>query len=69
MGDRLIVVNPGVRPAGTGRDDQERTATPAEAVRAGASYIVVGRPITQANDPAKAANSIVLEMEQASKAR
>ena len=69
MGDRLIIVNPGVRPAGTGNDDQERTCTPAEAVTAGASYIVVGRPITKADNPAKAAHSIVLEMEQASKAR
>ena len=69
MGDRLIIVNPGVRPAGTGNDDQERTSTPAEAVTAGASYIVVGRPITKANDPAKAAHAIVLEMEQASKTR
>jgi orotidine-5'-phosphate decarboxylase len=65
LGDRLIIVNPGVRPAGAGSDDQERTATPAEAVRAGASYIVVGRPITRADNPAKAATQIVLEMEHA----
>lgn len=62
LGDSLIIVNPGVRPAGTGSDDQERTATPAEAVQAGASYVVVGRPITKAGDPAKAAANIVLEM-------
>src|SRR5262249_42767003 len=69
LGDRLIIVNPGVRPAGAGSDDQERTATPAEAVLAGASYIVVGRPITKADYPAKAAENIVLEMEHASKTR
>ncbi len=65
FGPGLIIVNPGVRPAGASKDDQERTATPAEAIRAGASYIVVGRPITKADDPAKAARQIVLEMEQA----
>jgi orotidine-5'-phosphate decarboxylase len=69
LGDSLIIVNPGVRPAGTGSDDQERTATPVEAVQAGASYVVVGRPITKAGDPAKAAANIVLEMEQAASHR
>jgi len=66
LGPNLIIVNPGVRPAGMGKDDQERTATPAEAIQAGATYIVVGRPITQAQDPAKAATQIVLEMERKS---
>lgn len=65
LGSDLVIVNPGVRPGGAGKDDQERTATPAEAIRAGASYIVVGRPITKADDPAKAAHDIVLEMERA----
>jgi len=65
FGPGLIIVNPGMRPAGASKDDQERTATPAEAIRAGASYIVVGRPITKADDPAKAAREIVLEMERA----
>jgi orotidine-5'-phosphate decarboxylase len=65
LGQGFFIVNPGVRPAGTGKDDQARTATPADAVRAGATHIVVGRPITQAKDPAKAAHNIVLEMEQA----
>jgi orotidine-5'-phosphate decarboxylase len=66
LGSNRLIVNPGVRPSGAGKDDQERTATPAEAIRAGASYIVVGRPITKAQDPAKAAREIVLEMERAS---
>jgi orotidine-5'-phosphate decarboxylase len=65
LGKGFLIVNPGVRPAGTSKDDQERTATPADAIRAGATHIVVGRPITQAKDPAKAARGIVLEMEQA----
>lgn len=69
MGPNLVIVNPGVRPAGSGKDDQERTATPAEAIRAGASYIVVGRPITKADNPARAADQIVLEIEQAQIAR
>jgi len=66
LGESLLIVNPGIRPAGVGKDDQARTATPAEAIRAGASHIVVGRPITKAQDPAKAAREIVLEMERAS---
>jgi orotidine-5'-phosphate decarboxylase len=65
LGEGFIIVNPGVRPAGATKDDQERTATPADAIRAGATHIVVGRPITQAKDPAKAAHKIVLDMEQA----
>lgn len=65
--DFLIVV-PGIRPAQgaqSRRDDQARIATPAEAVRAGADYLVVGRPITAAADPAVAAREIVAEMASA----
>lgn len=55
----LLKVIPGVRPAGTDTtDDQARTATPEDAIRRGADYIVVGRPITQAKDPAAAAAAI-----------
>ena len=57
-----VLVTPGVRPAGAGTDDQARTATPAAAIRAGADYLVVGRPITGAPDPAAAARAILEEM-------
>jgi orotidine-5'-phosphate decarboxylase len=60
--DALQYVIPGIRPAGTALLDQSRTATPAEAIRAGAGYIVVGRPILQASEPVKAADSIVEEI-------
>jgi len=59
--DFLLVV-PGIRPAGAGRGDQKRVMTPAEAARAGAQYIVVGRPILAAADPAQAARDIQAEM-------
>jgi orotidine-5'-phosphate decarboxylase len=59
-GGTLVI--PGIRPAGGTVGDQKRIATPAEALRMGASYLVVGRPITQAADPAKAAEAILAEM-------
>jgi orotidine-5'-phosphate decarboxylase len=65
QGAGFVIVNPGVRPAGSQKDDQQRTATPGEAIRSGATHIVVGRPITKAEDPARVANEIVLEMEKA----
>jgi orotidine-5'-phosphate decarboxylase len=61
-GPEGVLVIPGIRPAGTGAGDQKRTATPAEALRLGASYLVVGRPITQAADPVEAAQKILQEM-------
>lgn len=61
-GPEGVLVVPGIRPAGAAVGDQKRVATPAEALRQGASYIVVGRPITQAPDPAKAAEAILEEM-------
>jgi len=57
-------VIPGIRPAGAATQDQARTATPAEAIRAGASYIVVGRPILHAADPAATAAAIVQEIKE-----
>jgi orotidine-5'-phosphate decarboxylase len=59
FGRDFTIVTPGVRPAGSGADDQARIVTPAEAIAAGASYIVVGRPITEATDPAAEARAIL----------
>jgi len=61
-GPEFLVVTPGVRPAGASMDDQARAATPADALRNGASHLVVGRPITAAADPKAAAEAIVREM-------
>jgi orotidine-5'-phosphate decarboxylase len=59
------LVIPGIRPAGSEMGDQKRVATPSAALAAGASYLVVGRPITQASDPVAAAEAIVSEMHEA----
>ena len=61
-GPETVLVIPGIRPAGAGVGDQKRIATPADALRQGANYLVVGRPITQAPNPAEAAESILVEM-------
>jgi orotidine-5'-phosphate decarboxylase len=64
-GDDFVVVTPGVRPATADRDDQQRVMTPGEAIAAGADYLVVGRPISKAEDPVMAARAIVKEMAEA----
>ena len=64
-GDDFLIVTPGIRPAGVGNDDQRRVMTPAGAIRAGASQIVVGRAISGAPDPRTAAQQILKEMEEA----
>jgi orotidine-5'-phosphate decarboxylase len=62
LGDRLTIVTPGVRPAWAEANDQQRTMTPGEAVRSGADYLVIGRPITAHSDPAEAAKKIIDEI-------
>lgn len=62
FGAALSIVTPGVRPAGAEPDDQKRVLTPSEAVKAGADYLVVGRPILRAADPAAAARAIQAEI-------
>ncbi len=64
-GPGTLLVIPGIRPAGSEAGDQKRIATPAQAIAAGASMLVVGRPITRAADPAAAVHAILAEIEQA----
>jgi orotidine-5'-phosphate decarboxylase len=59
LGENFAIVTPGVRPAGSSVGDQVRVVTPAEAIASGASHIVVGRPITEAADPAAEARAIL----------
>jgi len=63
IGRQFIILTPGVRPAGSGKDDQKRTMTPGEAVAAGADYIVVGRPVLGAVDRASAVQGILDDIE------
>jgi orotidine-5'-phosphate decarboxylase len=65
LGSKPLLVIPGIRPEGTAAGDQRRVATPGAAIAAGASYLVVGRPITRAADPSAAARSILAEMQAA----
>jgi orotidine-5'-phosphate decarboxylase len=62
LGENFSIVTPGVRPAGSATQDQVRVVTPAEAIAAGATHIVVGRPITAAADAAAAARAVVSEI-------
>jgi orotidine-5'-phosphate decarboxylase len=63
--NKLMIVSPGIRPSGGARHDQKRVATPFEAIRAGADYLVLGRPIYAASDPKAAAQAIIQEMADA----
>jgi len=67
--DPFLIVTPGIRPAGKGVDDHARSASPLQAIKAGADYLVVGRPIRDASDPRLAAEAIVGEMQTAFDAR
>jgi orotidine-5'-phosphate decarboxylase len=69
LGPGFLIVTPGVRPAGSAAGDQARVATPAQAIAAGASHVVVGRPITGSKDPAGAARAIVEEIASAARTR
>jgi orotidine-5'-phosphate decarboxylase len=61
-GPKAILVTPGVRSAGSGKGDQKRVATPAEAIRDGANYLVIGRQVTRADDPVQAVEQILAEI-------
>lgn len=63
LGPGLLLVTPGIRPTAAETDDQQRIATPRDALRAGADYLVVGRPILRAPDPVEAVEKLVTEME------
>jgi orotidine-5'-phosphate decarboxylase len=62
VGTSMVLVTPGIRPAGTAAGDQKRVMTPARAIAAGADYLVVGRPIVEAPDPRAAAEAVVAEI-------
>jgi len=65
LGDNITLVTPGIRPSGSDAQDQKRISTPAQAIADGATYLVVGRPITQAPDPRAAAQAVQLQIAEA----
>jgi orotidine-5'-phosphate decarboxylase len=65
VGPGMVLVTPGIRPMGSATGDQKRVMGPARAIRSGADYLVVGRPVLEAADPKHAADAIVSEIEQA----
>jgi len=66
-GPDMTLVTPGIRPAGSAAGDQKRIMTPAQAIEAGADYLVVGRPVLEASDPRQAADGIVMEITRSKK--
>jgi orotidine-5'-phosphate decarboxylase len=64
-GKKFVIVAPGIRPRGSASGDQKRIVTPAEALSAGADYLVIGRPILEAADPIQAAREIAAEVAEA----
>ena len=62
VGAQMLLVTPGIRPAGSDVGDQKRIMTPTRAIAAGSDYLVVGRPIVEASDPKAAAQSIIAEI-------
>lgn len=62
LGSQFILVTPGIRPAGSSHDDQRRIMTPVDAMESGASYLVIGRPVTQADDPVGVLRTINSEL-------
>jgi orotidine-5'-phosphate decarboxylase len=68
VGSDMLLVTPGIRPGGSARNDQKRSATPGQAIDAGADYLVVGRPIVANPDPRAAADAVVAEIETAAAA-
>lgn len=67
LGDSFVIVTPGIRPAGAAVGDQKRVATPRDAIEAGSDYLVIGRPIYQAESPGAAADAILAEMGESGK--
>ena len=65
LGAGFLIVTPGVRPSGWGKDDQARVSTPSQAIAAGADYLVVGRPVIGAPDPRRAAEEIITDIASA----
>ena len=65
LGEKFKLVTPGIRPGGSNKDDQKRVMTPGQAINAGSDYLVIGRPITQAEDPAQALKDISEEISAA----
>jgi orotidine-5'-phosphate decarboxylase len=65
LGGELVIVTPGIRPAGSAAGDQRRVMTPADAIKAGSDYLVIGRPISKADNPRAAAEAVVEEISSA----